>query len=517
MSRGRRRRRPRSSGVADLVRCPSCRGILDAALRCDACGRRFALVASDDPADAQARLTDALARAGDEAERARIRSQLSRVLAELYRGDLLLALWTDQHGPEADLWRGAAAVIAQPAGSEDPVAPLERALNAFVADGRRDVVALARSYLIQAYQTVMRIDDAVRVGDAALAAAIEERDGAACVRASSTRYHHIEYELRRNYVHASAELARIAAAVRPWSPAHAAVISMFRVQVMLMTDPQGARALAAGLPPPDATTRGARDRQAHRLAAMEAVMAHDRDAVESALTALTQATPAVGYSELPIFVALCRSWLALIHGDTDVALQQARAAMPPDWHRACPRRRESRLAAAEALARSLPHTAAERRRRAAARAVARAAAFRKARIGWSELRWRLLAGELLRSTGERKAAVRELMRAREIAERLGLERALGLVTTQLRALGVGRSRSASPSGLTARETEIAQLIGKGATNGDIASALVLSEATVARHVSNILLKLDVPNRRAIAERLGAGGTGPADREAAEHT
>ena len=444
-----------------------------------------------------------LSGASDDEERRAIRGQLSRVLAESHRGDLLLALWTDELGPEADLWRGAAAVIAQPEGSDDPVAPLERALAAFIAEGRRDLVAVARAYLIQAYQTVMRIEDAVRVGDAALAAALEERDGAACVRASSTRYLHIEYELRRGYRQASSELARIAELMRPWAPAHAAVVGMMRAQVMLLSDPQGARAIAARLPPPDATTAAARARQTHRFAASEAVLAHDRDAAEAALAALSRVTPPVGYSELPIFLSLCRSWLALIHGDLDVALREGRAAMPPDWHRACPRRRESRLAVAEALARSLAPDAEARRRRAAARAIARAAGFRTHRIGWSELRWRLLAGELLRSVGERKAAVRELMRARELAERLGLVRALALATAQLRALGVGRPRSGAASGLTPRESEIARLIGRGATNGDIAAALVLSEATVARHVSNILLKLDIPNRRAIAERLGA--------------
>lgn len=444
-----------------------------------------------------------LADARDDRERRAIRGQLSRVLAESYRSDLLLALWTDEGGPEADLWRGAAAVIAQPEGSDDPVAPLERALAAFLADGRRDLVAVARAYLIQAYQTVMRIDDAVRVGDAALAAALEERDGAACVRASSTRYLHIEYELRRGYRRASSELARIAELMRPWAPAQAAVVGMMRAQVMLRSDPRGARAIVDRLPAADAATGATRERLSYRFTAVEAVMAHDREAAEAALAALSGVTPPVGYSELPIFLSLCRSWLALIHGDLDVALREGRAAMPPDWHRACPRRRESRLAVAEALARSLAPEAEARRRRAAARAIARAAGFRGARMAWSELRWRLLAGELLRSVGERKAAVRELMRARELAERSGLERALALITSQLRALGVGRPRSGSVSGLTPRESEIARLIGRGATNGDIAAALVLSEATVARHVSNILLKLDIPNRRAIAERLGA--------------
>ena len=78
--------------MTDAPRCPSCRGPLDADLRCAACGRRFALVSSDDPTDLQARLMGALAGARDDVERRAVRSQLSRVLAELNRGDLLLAL-----------------------------------------------------------------------------------------------------------------------------------------------------------------------------------------------------------------------------------------------------------------------------------------------------------------------------------------------------------------------------------------------------------------------------------------
>jgi DNA-binding NarL/FixJ family response regulator len=51
-------------------------------------------------------------------------------------------------------------------------------------------------------------------------------------------------------------------------------------------------------------------------------------------------------------------------------------------------------------------------------------------------------------------------------------------------------------GLTNREVEILRLLATGATNRNIADELVLSEKTVARHVSNIFGKLDVSNRAA---------------------
>jgi DNA-binding NarL/FixJ family response regulator len=52
------------------------------------------------------------------------------------------------------------------------------------------------------------------------------------------------------------------------------------------------------------------------------------------------------------------------------------------------------------------------------------------------------------------------------------------------------------SGLTARELEVVRLVAAGRRNRDIASALEISEHTVARHVQNILGKLHVPSRTA---------------------
>jgi len=50
--------------------------------------------------------------------------------------------------------------------------------------------------------------------------------------------------------------------------------------------------------------------------------------------------------------------------------------------------------------------------------------------------------------------------------------------------------------LTGRELEVLRLIASGKTNRAIAEDLAISEKTVARHVSNILTKLDLPSRSA---------------------
>lgn len=50
------------------------------------------------------------------------------------------------------------------------------------------------------------------------------------------------------------------------------------------------------------------------------------------------------------------------------------------------------------------------------------------------------------------------------------------------------------SGLTKRETEIAQLILQGKSNAEIGKELFISETTVKKHVSNIFEKTDVSRR-----------------------
>lgn len=48
--------------------------------------------------------------------------------------------------------------------------------------------------------------------------------------------------------------------------------------------------------------------------------------------------------------------------------------------------------------------------------------------------------------------------------------------------------------LTAREVEVARLIARGRSNGEIAAALFLSEATVKTHVGRVMAKLGVRDR-----------------------
>jgi DNA-binding NarL/FixJ family response regulator len=53
-----------------------------------------------------------------------------------------------------------------------------------------------------------------------------------------------------------------------------------------------------------------------------------------------------------------------------------------------------------------------------------------------------------------------------------------------------------PAGLTAREVEVLRLVAKGLTNAEIAQTLVLSEKTVAHHLTHIFNKANVDNRAA---------------------
>ncbi len=55
-----------------------------------------------------------------------------------------------------------------------------------------------------------------------------------------------------------------------------------------------------------------------------------------------------------------------------------------------------------------------------------------------------------------------------------------------------------PDGLTTREGEVLRHIAAGETNVEIAEALVISPATVTRHVSNILNKTNLSNRTELA-------------------
>jgi non-specific serine/threonine protein kinase len=56
--------------------------------------------------------------------------------------------------------------------------------------------------------------------------------------------------------------------------------------------------------------------------------------------------------------------------------------------------------------------------------------------------------------------------------------------------------------LTLREWEVAVLIARGLTNGQIALALTISPRTADRHVANILDKLSLTARTQVAAWVG---------------
>ena len=85
--------------------------------------------------------------------------------------------------------------------------------------------------------------------------------------------------------------------------------------------------------------------------------------------------------------------------------------------------------------------------------------------------------------GDADAAQRELDAAVMVFERLG-------ASWDARAVsGLGY-----PGGLTGREVEVLALVATGKSNREVAGSLVLSEKTVARHLSNIFTKLNVSSR-----------------------
>jgi DNA-binding CsgD family transcriptional regulator len=122
---------------------------------------------------------------------------------------------------------------------------------------------------------------------------------------------------------------------------------------------------------------------------------------------------------------------------------------------------------------------------------------------WSEALPRLrAAGEAWAALDARyEAAVARLALGR-CCTALGDEDAGAMETaaarTALVALGVDAVVDDCP--LTAREVEVLRILATGATNRSIASSLVLSEKTVARHVSNIFTKLGVGSRSAATAR-----------------
>ena len=118
-------------------------------------------------------------------------------------------------------------------------------------------------------------------------------------------------------------------------------------------------------------------------------------------------------------------------------------------------------------------------------------AYREIEAPFDAARVRELLGLAYRARGDDDSAEMEFDAARSAFEALEAVRDAARVQQRSRARGTG------PEGLTARELEILSLVAKGKTNKAIATELVISEKTVARHLSNIFDKLDLSSRSAL--------------------
>jgi DNA-binding NarL/FixJ family response regulator len=123
-------------------------------------------------------------------------------------------------------------------------------------------------------------------------------------------------------------------------------------------------------------------------------------------------------------------------------------------------------------------------------------ALRQAWSSWQEVdapyelaRTRLRIGLVCRDIGDEETAAMELEAALQSFASLG-------AGPDVAAVNVLLQKARAPGGLTAREVEVLALVATGSTNRAIAEELVISEKTVARHVSNIFTKLGVSSRSA---------------------
>ena len=119
--------------------------------------------------------------------------------------------------------------------------------------------------------------------------------------------------------------------------------------------------------------------------------------------------------------------------------------------------------------------------------------LRNARETWQALeapyeiaRTRVLVGEACSALDDDESAALELEAARSTFERLGALPDLARIA----------SPTNDPHGLSPRELEVLRLVASGKSNREIASVLVISEHTVARHLQNIFAKLGLSSRTA---------------------
>ena len=118
-------------------------------------------------------------------------------------------------------------------------------------------------------------------------------------------------------------------------------------------------------------------------------------------------------------------------------------------------------------------------------------------------RTHLVFGEWLRREHRPAAAREQLREAHRLFTEFGADGYAERARIELRATGE-HARKRTPdtsSDLTPQEARVAQLVGQGATNAEIASQLFISPSTVEYHLHKVFRKLEVRSRTQLTRRM----------------
>jgi DNA-binding CsgD family transcriptional regulator len=120
----------------------------------------------------------------------------------------------------------------------------------------------------------------------------------------------------------------------------------------------------------------------------------------------------------------------------------------------------------------------------------------------------LAHGRLLRRVGARRDAVERLRRANALFTSLRATPFIVATEEELAAAGLTRSASSTSMKrqileMTARETEVAHLVGRGLTNIEVAAELFITPKAVAYHLGNIYAKFGLKGRQQLRRFLTA--------------
>jgi DNA-binding CsgD family transcriptional regulator len=113
-------------------------------------------------------------------------------------------------------------------------------------------------------------------------------------------------------------------------------------------------------------------------------------------------------------------------------------------------------------------------------------------------RTRLVQGQIQRRMKRKRPARATLEKALETFEHLEARLWAQRARVELGRIG---GRPPSPTGLTPTEQQVANLVGRGMTNRDVASALFVSEHTVRANLKRIYAKFGVRSRTELVARL----------------